>query len=43
MNIGGLDLCDADLENVVRNPVGWSRQGDASRYVTRLASRRGCT
>jgi hypothetical protein len=43
MNIGGLDLCDVDLENVVRNPVGSSRQGDSSRYVTRLAPPRGCT
>jgi hypothetical protein len=32
MNIGGLDLCDVDLENVVRNPVGSSRHGDSSRY-----------
>ena len=32
MNIGGLDLCDVDLDNGVRNPVGSSRHGDLASF-----------
>ena len=30
--IGGPDLCDVDLENGVKNPVGSSRHSDSSRH-----------